>query len=65
MLTESDLKSAMYLGMAKKINLPIRDANLIITITNYYVHRTRTSTLKHTRDAYITFLNFYLPPSSI
>ena len=27
-LTESDLKSAMYLGMAKKYQIPIREANL-------------------------------------
>ena len=64
-LTESDLKSAMYLGMAKKYQIPIREANLIIITTNFYIHRTRISKLKYTHDAYITFLNFYLPPSSI
>ena len=61
-LTASDLQSAMYLGLAKIYHLPIREANLIITITNLYIHRTRTSKLKHTRDAYITFLNFYHTP---
>ena len=51
MLTESNLKSAMYLGMAKKYQIPIRETNPIIITTNFYIHRRRTSKFKHTCDA--------------
>ena len=64
-LTDSEIKSVMYLGtLAKKITIPTQDANLIKAITNFYIHKTRTAVIGHSHDKYITFFNFNLPSSS-